>query len=109
MRLLELEPEWMQWSKDPTGQVHLPKVATLADAHGILFVCPKCIVTNGGRIGTHSAICWFRGRVPDEATPGPGRWNVSGTDFNDLTLSPSIQLIGGCSWHGFIRNGGIES
>lgn len=79
---------------------------TLQDADGVLFLCPLCYRTNNGKIGTHSVLCWFRGRVPDDRHPGPGRWDVTGTSIDDLSLSPSIQLLGGgCSWHGFVTNG----
>lgn len=121
MRLIALEPEWLQWRKeavDPTawvdGVMHpsgwritLPFANQLADAHGIKFLCPLCVGESH-----HSVICWFEGRVPDEAQPGPGRWTPQGTGFDDLTFVPgasikatSIALHGGCNWHGFITNG----
>ena len=79
-------------------------------AQGVMFLCPKCFHTQGGHIGTHSVICWFRGRgVPDATLPGPGRWNPSGTGLDDLTfVGPeltSVQLTGGCAWHGHIAQG----
>jgi len=62
-------------------------------------------------IGTHMVLCWFRDRgVPDGETPGPGRWQVSGSGLGDLTLAPSVHLTGaGCGWHGFVRNGLVTS
>ena len=35
------------------------------------------------------------------------RWHREGDTFETLTLSPSIQRIGGCGFHGYIRNGEI--
>ena len=32
-------------------------------------------------------------------------WNRTGESFDDLTLHPSIKRIGGCEWHGWLRNG----
>lgn len=32
-------------------------------------------------------------------------WQRTGDAFENLTLTPSIQRIGGCAWHGFITNG----
>lgn len=32
-------------------------------------------------------------------------WDRTGDTFETLTLTPSIQRVGGCAWHGFIRNG----
>lgn len=85
----------------------------MAEAQGISFLCPKCFAENKGPRGTHSVICWSRSRgVPEDATPGPGRWKLDGTSFDDLTLNAdppstarSVQLTGGCGWHGFITNG----
>jgi hypothetical protein len=78
-------------------------------AQGVLFLCPLCFKINNGPIGTHSVICWFKGRVSDDLEPGPGRWNPQGTTIDDLTFVPpgavSVQLLGGCNWHGFIVNG----
>jgi hypothetical protein len=34
-------------------------------------------------------------------------WQRTGDTFETLTLSPSIQRLSGCKWHGFIRNGEI--
>lgn len=85
------------------------QVDTLAEADGIMFLCPKCFAANGGPIGTHSVICWFLNRVPDDLPPMPGRWIPGGTGLHDLTFTgpsaASILLTGGCNWHGFIRDG----
>jgi hypothetical protein len=84
-------------------------VDTLAEADGVRFLCPKCYAANGGPVGTHSVICWFVGRVPDDMIPGPGRWVPSGHDVDDLTFvgpnAASVALSGSCAWHGFIRRG----
>lgn len=114
MRLAELEAEFLlrlsegrHWRGGPDVTIH--------NAHGIAFLCPACYQANGGPVGTHMVICWFRGRgVPDDATPGPGRWTPSGTGIDDLTFVPgdppmpvSVDLsrASGCRWHGHVRNG----
>lgn len=97
----------------PTGQSETwVDEPSLDQAHGIRFLCPKCWAERGGAIGTHSVVCWFEGRVPDDALPGPGRWTPSGTGIDDLTFVPgnlhhavSVALIGGCGWHGFVKDG----
>ena len=82
------------------------RVATFAEAHGVVFLCPKCFGENGGAVGTHSVICWRPDRVPLDAVPGPGRWFMSGTSLDDLSLHPSVNLTGaGCKWHGWVKNG----
>lgn len=83
------------------------RVKTIKRADGIVFLCPVCFVKNGGSRGTHSVICW-RPRVPADVQPGPGRWEFVGSSLDDLTLvagSSSIQLTGGCNWHGYVRDG----
>jgi hypothetical protein len=119
MRLIELEPRWLQYRREqvepnvwidnvmhPDGiRTALHTVETLADAHGISFLCPKCFAGDH-----HSVICWFEGKVPDDAQPVPGRWNPIGSGFDDLSFVPgaksnSVLLLGGCAWHGFITNG----
>ena len=96
---------------DFTGPVdYQTDVATLAEADGIRFLCPKCYQVNGGNAGTHPVVCWFEGKVPDDAAPRPGRWKPVGTGIEDLTFVPgaksnSVLLLGGCAWHGFVTNG----
>lgn len=34
-------------------------------------------------------------------------WKRTGETFETLTLTPSIQRLDGCCWHGFITNGEI--
>lgn len=95
------------------------RVATLAEADGVWFLCPKCFAKNGGARGTHTVMVGFAGRCP----PGSYmknlegqdvRWQVSGTGLDDLVLSPSIQLLchpppppGFCAWHGFVGMSGV--
>src|ERR1700744_1261741 len=81
----ELEAQFLQY-EERDGNTYLKKVESLNDAHGIIFLCPKCFVANGGDVGTHSVICWFKGEVPDHAEPKPGRWNPSGAGYEDLTF-----------------------
>jgi hypothetical protein len=132
VRLTDLEPVFERyetridtWTRVKEGggeeQVTGPRayyveVATLAEAQGIRFICPKCFNANGKqRPGVHSIVCWSRSRgVPDDAHPGPGRWMLDGTGFHDLTLNGdppgsarSVLLKAGCGWHGFITNGEV--
>lgn len=109
VKLTDLEPQFLKW----TDEHHHRDVQTLAEADGILFVCPKCFEENGReRPGVHSVLCWFEGKVPDSATPGPGRWNPTGTGYGDLSFVPgaksnSVLLLNGCGWHGFVTNGEV--
>lgn len=109
MKLTDLNPQFLR--VESPG--HWRNVATLAEAQGIKFLCPKCFAQNGGAVGTHSVICWSRSRgTPESEEPGPGRWKMDGSSYTDLTLNAdppgsarSVLLKGGCKWHGFITNG----
>ena len=111
MRLRDLHATFQ---KATEGEGH-HKVETLAEADGVMFQCPKCAQgletfdedRGRGVRGAHYVLCWFRGRVSDDLTPGPGRWDASGTSLDDLTLSPSVHLSGasGCQWHGWVQSG----
>ena len=81
----------------------------MAQADGLLFLCPKCFKANKGPVGTHSVLCW-KPHVPQTMSPKPGRWNITGTGFHDLSLvagSSSVKLMGGCNWHGHVTKGEV--
>lgn len=115
-RLTDLDPEFLRYVVEEGGKVYWRPVRTLQEAQGIKFLCPKCFAANGGAVGTHAVICWSRSRgVPDSVNPGPGRWKMAGTSFADLTLGAdppstarSVNLHGGCGWHGFVTMGVVE-
>lgn len=96
LTLAELEAEFARVEGDGPPQ-------------GLRFLCPVCFQKNGGRVGTHSVICWFSDAgVPSDQKPGPGRWDVIGqrTDPKTLTLSPSVENP---CWHGFVEGGSIRT
>lgn len=140
MRLSELEPQFVRYETrieeqdfvqgdpatwrergSPTEKRTVPvqheiHVNNLVEAQGIWFLCPECLVKNNGPVGTHMCDVTFEGRgaTPDQGSHDPDgkpvRWNVSGTGFGDLTLTPSIQVYcrpdGG--WHGYITGGAVQ-
>lgn len=94
------------------GTTYQVVVGTIDEAQGVRFLCPKCFTANGGVVGTHSVVCWSASRgVPDHVKPSPGRWALKGTSIADITLdgdrgkSRSVQLEGGCAWHGYVTDG----
>ncbi|MDE2470651.1 MAG: hypothetical protein KGL35_18385 [Bradyrhizobium sp.] len=108
MKLYELKAEFVRL----TDGNNFRRVDSIAEAQGVMFLCPLCYAANNGSRGTHSVICWSRSRgVPDDIDPKPGRWVLKGTGLDDLTLdgeagqSRSVLLLGGCGWHGFVTNG----
>lgn len=106
MRLRELDASFLKML-DATSTLF---VDTIAEANGIRFLCPLCFQKNGGAGGTHSVTCWFVGVDPLKS-PGPGRWTPSGTGLDDLSFvpgpggTPSVKLLTGCGWHGYIQGG----
>ena len=74
----------------------------LEGAHGIWFDCPK---------SRHGVLIWFAGSpVPDDVGKDSEgrtvRWTASGTNLDDLTLTPSIwEKNSECGWHGFVSRG----
>lgn len=115
MKLIELEPSFLRILDERTDQIQ----DEIVGADGLMLLCPKCFLTNGGRVGTHRVICW-RPHVPQTRNPVPGRWEFQGSSFADLTLiagSSSIKLPdedparpetkGNCGAHFFVRNGEV--
>lgn len=105
MKLADLDPDFIRITKPDS----YTRVAAIEQAQGVMFLCPTCFQKNGGDVGTHWILCWFVGRgVPDTESPGPGRWTTQGTNFENLTLNPSVLLPGeGCGAHFFVRDGMI--
>lgn len=132
MKLTELEPQFYRYetrieeysvivgpaetwrergcpSEKVTGprQYKIP-VNTIEEAQCIFFVCPLCVNKSHHRVEVTFA---NRGVKDEDGTHNskgePSRWNVSGTDYNNLTTTPSILLEGGCAWHGYITNGEV--
>lgn len=106
------------WGTRPEAY-YFEDVETLAEADQVQFLCPACFAKNGGSVGTHGVFVSFQGHnIPDEAglrnSEGkPSRWSASGTNLDDLVLTPSIAIgvsnpdIKACRWHGFVGSSGI--
>lgn len=107
MKLLDLSPQFVKRIDDTHFRTD---VVAIADADGLLFLCPKCMVEKPDGVGVHSIMCWAP-HVPQSTQPTPGRWNLVGTGHGDLSLvagSSSVALTGGCGAHFFVRDGRIE-
>ncbi len=85
---------------------------SLKDAQGMFMACPLCYSKKGNTlVGVHHVEVTFKDcGVKDHqgchnAQGKPVRWEVSGNSFDNLTLTPSILLQGGCGWHGFVTQG----
>jgi hypothetical protein len=120
MRLTELEPHFLplatpgELSSDGRP-FSWKEVDNIVEAQGIRFLCPVCFAANKGPVGTHQVICWSRSRgVPEDEKPGPGRWKLDGSGYDDLTLnadppsgSRSVLLTGGCGAHFHVTAGEV--
>lgn len=122
-RLKELDGQFIRYRQETEEErfargaakptFFLEHVPTLAEAHGIRFLCPKSVAARGGKVGAHSVQIYFAGSpVPKDigvnAKGDAVRWNVSGTSLDDLSLSPSIQEQDNiCQWHGFVGSSGV--
>lgn len=109
MKLSLLEPELLKRKQDGDSVMGV----LFSKADGLFFVCPLCYSNNGmKRPGVHGIICW-QPHVPQDVTPGPGRWTFKGSSLEDITLvagSSSIHLTGpGCGAHFFIENGMVRT
>ena len=85
------------------GPLMYRNVGTLAEAQGVLFLCPLCRARLGTDVGCHSVLVWFDVPGLDPAWEPTPRWKVSGTSLDDLTLDPSVNVPG--DWHGWVRDG----
>ncbi len=95
MKLTDLDATFVDASAN--GFVHGPECK-----QGVLFDEPA---GSGGKL-----LVWFANPIGGgpaagrEHTPSP-RWTRTGETLETLTLSPSVNVIGG--WHGWIRNGEV--
>ncbi len=114
MRLSELEPRWAS-SKWADGVGSSPS----AWKFGVTFLCPCCqkvrlaVLFKPFIDPEHIAerMLWA---VPGAPDPNTGEvrevlfWQRTGETFDDLTLTPSIDVSKYGHWHGHITNGEIQ-
>lgn len=103
MRLSDLNPVFLS-----TGGAGVTTATgdpiPVTEGVGVVFDCP-C----GNRDEEHRCYIPFA----DPIGPGPHvnvkGWQRVGDTFETLTLTPSIQRMDGCRWHGFITAGEVRS
>lgn len=106
MKLTELEPRWIAYSKDQIG---------------ISFLCPHCKTT---RLGVRTDHAPAHDIPADPALSVDHHlvehiWQMTGDNpsvnelehggFENVTLSPSVDAGGVGHWHGFITHGVVIS
>lgn len=109
MRLTDLEPTFLKYAP-VDGQNIVIRDVPMAEADGILFRCPKCHTENPGAVKIHPVRCWLP-KIPKAVDSSPGRWDLVGTGFHDLSLEAtparSVLLTGGCNAHFLVTNGEV--
>jgi hypothetical protein len=100
-KLLDLHPRWVGHGGE--GITINGQPVPFRAGVGLSFDCPcGC--------GSHCYIPLenpLSGSTYPDARPELPKWTRSGDDFASLTLSPSIQRVGGCQSHFHIQGGTI--
>lgn len=107
MKLTELNPHWIGHGGEGVSRMEDGVRVPVPRRDGVYlgFDCPcGC----GSQVAVQ-----IRNPVDGQGQLSPDHpsWQLTGTDFETLTLAPSIQRHKvndeGCEWHGFVRNGEI--
>ena len=112
MKLIDLAPKW---AVDPDiligdRAVHTPDRRGM----GITFACPHCVAMRPNAPLERGGVIQFLGvffknsidgQPHTDDVPLTRLWLRVGTDFETLSLTPSIDASKSGHWHGFITNG----
>ena len=96
MRLIEINPRWIASAERKPRRI------------GLSFDCPHCRTQRLAVLFGPSYVEY----LPDGHTVARGWnsehiWAMVGNDFDDISLSPSIDTGASGHWHGFISNGEV--
>jgi hypothetical protein len=109
MTLTDLDPRWVGAGGD--GIYNTAPDGTLVPAPprhgvGISFRCPCGTHPRDDEYDTDRVVILFNNPLDGggkfDATPEGHCWDRTGDTFETLKLSPSIQRLGGCRWHGYV-------
>jgi hypothetical protein len=101
VKLLDLNPAWYSVITESAGSM------VRREGMGLIFDCPCCVAA-GKRVGEREILSVPFANPIDGGPPAETRkafWQRTGTTFEDLTLSPSVDASGFGHWHGWIQNG----
>lgn len=109
-----LRGELVRLERHGDGRVLWPHEDDAAQAHGLLFLCPRCVQAHGQ--AAHRVVVWRAGcGVPDAQIP-PARRRFVGTGLHDLSVlaaydggPDTVYEDGGCNWWGFVLDGHVCS
>lgn len=100
MRLTDLNPWWV--GSGGEGVTMHGQPVPRREAVAISFDCPcGC----GSPLAVYIANPIDGG--PTALNDSAHCWQRTGETFENLSLTPSLQRVGGCGWHGFVTNGEI--
>jgi hypothetical protein len=96
-RLVELNPRWVgAGGEDVRNADGSP--APRREGVAVSFDCPCGCADR----------CFIPLTTGLDGEPFDSRgWDRTGETFETLTLTPSIQRVGGCAWHGWLRDGSL--
>lgn len=96
MKLKDLDPRWFT-SNESNGEIV-----------GLTFDCPHCRVKRLGVLFHADGHPAIKSTEPSTILGNSKTiWTLTGTSFNDLSLTPSIDASKTGHWHGHIKNGEI--
>jgi len=100
-RLVDLNPSWVNSGGEGITVAATGLPAPERNGIGIICDCPcGCDET---------LFVPFANPLDGGPSAYPNGWQRTGDTFETLTLAPSIQRRGRCTWHGHLRNGVLES
>lgn len=102
-RLVDLSPRWFRSGGEGVTETATGKPVPERNGVGLSFECP-CGCSQRCAIHIDPPM---DGKGPLDRH-GQNVWTRTGDSFENLTLRPSIQRVGGCKWHGFITDGVAE-
>ena len=103
MRLSDLNPRWLMHGGEGVRDL-LGYDVPERDKIGITFDCPcGC--------ETRAVVCFTNPPDGGPALAGTTSWLLSGDNFENMTLHPSIHRERGCKsqWHGWITGGEVTT
>ena len=110
MRLTELDPRWLH--RDGVRQGFVFRCPHCQNIYLSCFIVPQqCVM---GRDEDDGQYGLFRTVLPESDTHEivPCRanfsWQMTGSDFGDMTIAPSIDASPAGHWHGWITAGQIR-
>src|SRR4051812_3487927 len=98
MKLTELNPRWLLDADIVVGGQSIHNEHRVGMA--VTFDCPHCRTT---RLGV-----FFANPIDGGLPSDDGKlWQRTGDSFDNLSLSPSIDVSAHGHWHGFIKDGEV--